>query len=322
MTDPDPHKTTDDDAPQDSLDRSLAPVGRIIGYLLAWWIAVAIATSFVFPLVADLRPTDLRFLTVVSIPQVVATVLVTWVFVRLVDQRPIETLGLARCGSWLRELSFGVLLGLVLTGLVFLISLALDWTDITGSLFSSSAGRIAGVVVQTLIVMSAIAVAEEVAVRGYLLQTLRRGYGAVSAIVVSSLLFGLLHLMNPGAGLSAFWGTLAAGVVLGYSYLATERLWLPIGLHFGWNFALGPIFGFPVSGIEMPGWVMLDSPGPALWIGGRFGPEAGLLGITAFLAGIPAVLLFRRMWYRRGQVEAETLRRPSDDEMRGEDEAA
>src|SRR5581483_1530645 len=86
------------------------------------------------------------------------------------------------------------------------------------------------------------ALAEELPFRGYLLPTLTQAWGSRTALVVTSVLFGALHSLNPGASLMAFLGTTAAGVLLGLAYERTGRLWLPWALHFAWNFAEGALW--------------------------------------------------------------------------------
>ena len=68
--------------------------------------------------------------------------------------------------------------------------------------------------------------------------------------------------------------------------MVTRALWLPIGLHFAWNFFQGPVFGFPVSGTQTSTLLQLEPVGPELLTGGRFGPEASLVGVAAELLGI------------------------------------
>jgi membrane protease YdiL (CAAX protease family) len=103
--------------------------------------------------------------------------------------------------------------------------------------------------------------------------------------VVTSVFFGALHGLNPGASPLAFLGTTAAGVMLGLAYQSTGRLWLPWALHFAWNFAEGSLWGMPVSGLLAPSVVRTQLHGPVLWTGGEFGPEAGLLGLLAVILG-------------------------------------
>jgi membrane protease YdiL (CAAX protease family) len=84
----------------------------------------------------------------------------------------------------------------------------------------------------------------------------------------------------------SFIGLVAAGLFLAYAYVITRQLWLPIGLHIGWNFFEGNVFGFPVSGLETFKLITLRVHGPELWTGGAFGPEAGLIVFPALLLGL------------------------------------
>jgi membrane protease YdiL (CAAX protease family) len=135
---------------------------------------------------------------------------------------------------------------------------------------------------------------EEVLLRGYSFQALMEQWGQVAAVVITSLLFGFFHVANPGSGWPAIWGITAAGLLFGVAVVVTGRLWLPIGLHASWNLFEGPVFGFPVSGMELPGAITTTVTGPELWTGGSFGPEAGLISLLASLLGIAILLAARR----------------------------
>jgi hypothetical protein len=80
-------------------------------------------------------------------------------------------------------------------------------------------------------------------------------------------------------------GIFLAGIFLGYGYVRTRQLWLPIGLHLGWNFCEGVVFGFPVSGLDIYALTRIEVTGPELWTGGAFGPEAGLIILPALIVG-------------------------------------
>jgi membrane protease YdiL (CAAX protease family) len=108
--------------------------------------------------------------------------------------------------------------------------------------------------------------------------------GTLVALVVSAAIFGLLHAANPGASLvSSASIALEAGVLLGLAYALTRSLWLPIGLHFGWNFTEGGIFGAAVSGGQSHGLVKAAVVGPDLLTGGAFGPEASVVAVVLSL---------------------------------------
>ena len=153
-----------------------------------------------------------------------------------------------------------------------------------------------------------IAVFQETAVRGCIFQTLERRYGSGIALVASSLFFGLLHLGSPVEGLStAQWLvgplflSLETGLLFTAAYLLTRRLWLPIGLHWGWNFFETSIYGTANSGAweNDPNTLFAGHVhGPFLLTGGAFGPEASVLGL---LVGSYAGLLLLRLAIRRGR---------------------
>lgn len=121
------------------------------------------------------------------------------------------------------------------------------------------------------------AAGEEMLFHGYAFQLLVRSLGAFATILPVSILFGFEHLRNPNATLLSAVNTTLWGILLGYAYWRTGALWLPIGLHFGWNFTL-PIFGENVSGFTMGvmGYTLHWRAGD-LWSGGAYGPEGGVL---------------------------------------------
>jgi membrane protease YdiL (CAAX protease family) len=128
---------------------------------------------------------------------------------------------------------------------------------------------------------------EEMLFHGYAFQLLVRRVGAFATILPAAVIFGLAHMGNPNSNLLGILNTMLWGVLFGYAYLRTNALWLPIGLHFGWNVAL-PLFGANLSGFTMgvTGYALQWTVG-ALWSGGDYGPEGSLL-----TTAIVVVLLF------------------------------
>lgn len=124
---------------------------------------------------------------------------------------------------------------------------------------------------------------EELMMRSLLLAgllMLLRGRAAL-AIGLSALAFGLIHLSNPGASALSVLGNTLGGVIYGTAFVLARSLWLPVGLHFAWNFVQGPLVGFPVSGMAAGGLQQVRDLGPAWLTGGSYGPEAGAVGIAA-----------------------------------------
>ncbi|MGW4085903.1 CPBP family intramembrane glutamic endopeptidase [Streptomyces sp. NPDC004822] len=149
--------------------------------------------------------------------------------------------------------------------------------------------------------MAAAASTEEIIFRGLLFRLLERGTGTYVALVLSGLVFGGMHLLNDDATVA---GALAiaveAGAMLAAGYAATRNLWLPMGVHFAWNFMESGVFSTQVSGNgETHG--LLDSTlsGNHLITGGEFGPEAS---IYAVLFGTLLTVCFLVVAHRRGTI--------------------
>ena len=140
-----------------------------------------------------------------------------------------------------------------------------------------------------LVLLLAGAMAEEVAFRGYPFQRLVEAAGPWVAVAVMSAVFAAIHLGNPNAGGLMSWGfvnTILVGALFAYAYLRTRTLWLPFGMHFGWNFFLGVVFGLPVSGIrDFSILVRSSAHGPKLLTGGSYGLEASLTGAVVIGLG-------------------------------------
>ena len=134
------------------------------------------------------------------------------------------------------------------------------------------------------IVLAMGATGEELFFRGYGFQVLVSVVGPFATILPIGVAFALLHGGNPHATWFAIANTAGFGILFGYAYWRSLDLWLPIGLHFGWNLTL-PLFGVNLSGLTMKvtGYAMAWSAG-SLWSGGDYGPEASVLTSAALLA--------------------------------------
>lgn len=209
-------------------------------------------------------------------------------WVRLVERRRPNELALSAA---LPQGALGVAIGLLL----FAVTMAL--LAGTGAYAIRGFGGWSGVAAGFATMLGG-AVVEEVLFRGFLFRTIRDVGGTWIAVAVSAVVFGALHAFNPGASVvSTLAIALEAGVLLALSYATTDRLWLPIGLHAGWNFAEGAIFGTAVSGHTMSqGLVRGELHGPAALTGGSFGPEASFVAVLVCLAAsaVFAFVVIRR----------------------------
>lgn len=156
--------------------------------------------------------------------------------------------------------------------------------------------------IETFVVLSTGAMAEEVAFRGYPFQRLIEVTGRGGAIAVFSAMFGLVHLKNPNATTIGFLNTILIGVVFAIAYLKARTLWLPWGMHWAWNAVLGAVIGLPVSGIDMSVGFRTRVDGPSWLTGGDYGPEASLACTFAVAVALAVVLVAFRA--RKDPLEA------------------
>ncbi|WP_122088136.1 CPBP family intramembrane glutamic endopeptidase [Halalkalicoccus subterraneus] len=233
----------------------------------------------------------------------IGTVVGVWLAGRYVDRRRFADFGLGLDREWWIDCGFGLALGALLMSGIFLLELGAGWIEVR-ALFAGEA--LLWVVVGSVVLFLIVGVYEELLLRGYLLTNLAEGSrgslgvaGAIAlATVVSSVVFGALHASNPNATLVSALAISFAGVMLALGYLLTGELAIPIGLHITWNLFQGTVYGFPVSGMDFGASVVdIEQGGPAVATGGSFGPEAGLLGFGAMVAGCLLTVAWVRWRY-------------------------
>jgi hypothetical protein len=137
-----------------------------------------------------------------------------------------------------------------------------------------------------------VAVFEELLFRAVLFRIVEQRWGTRVSLVVSFVAFALAHMSNDGISVLAVLITGVASLTLCGAYLLTRSLWLPVGLHFGWNYLYDGLFAVPVSGHAARGWLQVTLSGPEWLSGGAYGIEAS--AITLLVWAIAAALLLRR----------------------------
>ncbi len=214
---------------------------------------------------------------------------------RWLDKRSFESLGLKIDKHTLIDILAGIGITFLQMGFIYLLMLGLGWLTFQGFAWDfDPINVVIGGVVSFFIVFIFVGWNEELLSRGYHLQTIASGLNLFWGIVISSAVFGLLHLGNPNATWVSAAGIFFAGVYLAYGYIRTKQLWLSIGLHIGWNFFEGVVFGFPVSGLDIYALTRIKVQGPEIWTGGAFGPEAGLIVLPSLLLGAGLIYLYTR----------------------------
>ena len=233
-------------------------------------------------------------------------VAVTVIAAKLLDRRNFGDYGIAWNSQWRRDLLFGLILGGLLMGAIFVFELAMGWITVESLFFTLLPFPFAAVFLLFLVQFVLVGTYEELVFRGYQLKNIAEGFNfsplsgknaVFLAWIISSAAFGLVHALNPGATASTTVKIALAGIFLALPFLLTGKLALSIGVHIAWNFFQGNVFGFPVSGNSMFRTTIFNTVqgGPELWTGGTFGPEAGLLGLIAIIVGSLAMM----WWVKR-----------------------
>ncbi|MFF5564045.1 CPBP family intramembrane glutamic endopeptidase [Streptomyces sp. NPDC012623] len=273
---------------------SLAPTRRVRSagvrlVLMAVLFLVVIALSSGLRAMAGAQPV----LAVLAGALIAALGLVAYAAaVRALEQRPVSELDPAPAVA---ELRTGAFVG------IGLFTVTLTLIAVFGTYSTMPGGSIGGMLA-IFGMMAGVAVTEEVLFRGIVFRLVEELTGTRAALALSALLFGALHLVNDEA---TVWGALAiaieGGLLTAAAYAATRSLWTPIGIHWGWNFVSGGVFGTTVSGDDTTpvGLVRGVLSGPGAITGGGFGPEAGIFSV---LVCTVATVLFLRTARRRGHV--------------------
>lgn len=190
-----------------------------------------------------------------------------------------------------RLVALGFFVGALLISIDVLVAATLGGMDSRFHFTAHAANRV--LIVALLLAFGALL--EELGFRGYPFQRLLESVGPVWAIAVFSCLFSAIHLSNPENGGLWSWSfanTLLVGALFAIAFLRTRSLWLPIGIHFGWNFFQGTVFGLPVSGIQDFSVVVRSAlHGSHALTGGAYGPEDSATCAVVLLLGFPILFL-------------------------------
>ncbi|MFN8381387.1 MAG: CPBP family intramembrane glutamic endopeptidase [Anaerolineales bacterium] len=268
------------------MNEKIQPANKFIRFLQFPFIRVVLGFVFLLLVVSLAQFAtvawpghDTNFTNLVS---VVITVVVVgfayYGFVRVIERRNVTELS---SHTMFVELASGALVGAIL----FSVTIGVLW--LMG--YYKVIGTNPWTVMFSWFVLAIISgVSEELLFRGILFRVVEESLGTWLSLAISALIFGLFHLANPNATL---WGAIAiaieAGIMLAAAFVYSRRLWLPIGIHFAWNFMQGAVFGVAVSGNEAKGLLQSTLSGPSLLSGGAFGAEGSIFAVVVCLiAGI------------------------------------
>jgi uncharacterized protein len=196
-----------------------------------------------------------------------------WLALRIFEDRGLGAIGMAANRTAARNAAAGLAGGIGAACLVLVPPL------LTGAahLARAAGPPVNGAIPVAIVLLAAGSIGEEMLFHGYAFQILLGALGRYATILAVGAVFALMHGANPNATWFGLVNTAGFGILFGYAFLRSRDLWLPIGLHFGWNCTL-PLFGVNLSGLKMgvTGHEMVWTAG-ALWSGGEYGPEASVL---------------------------------------------
>jgi len=212
-----------------------------------------------------------------------AVVFTTWLMLRRIEKLPWSTVGLDRGAARSSLIIGGALLGGLTIGVASVLLLAghmMRFDPAPDGSWWNEAGH-------AVLMLLPAAFFEELVIRGYVFAVLRRMAGWRTALVITSVVFGLLHAWNPGADAESILAVVVAGFFLGAILLATRSLYAAGAAHFAWNWVMAGALHIAVSGMPSNDvdYRMVET-GPDWLTGGPWGPEGGLAAVLFMFVGI------------------------------------
>lgn len=212
---------------------------------------------------------------IISFIGMIGTLMTVYIFMRFLVKEPFFNIGLSiKCR--IKDIGIGIAVGFLIIGIGYLSLLFLN--QIT---FEKIEFNVEGLLL-SLFLFVVVALGEEIVFRGYVLRNLMNSYGRKKALVISAIIFSLVHASNPHMNWITYVNLFLAGIVLGLPYVLTGNLWFSIALHFSWNFSQS-FFGFNVSGQNTFSAISVNLVGNNILNGGDFGFEGSIFGIIAQL---------------------------------------
>ncbi len=282
------------------------PVWRFsfsVSLIVFAYIVVGLTLAFLFgPKVINPSSVGLAFLVQLFLINLLLLPALLGVFKFLTsafEKKPLASVGLALHSAWKREFAVGLVLGAAMMLGIAMAERALGLASFQWA--APTSGRGAALLLSSAVLLLMAAATEELTFRGYPFQRLVEWLGPAAAVLVTSAIFGLAHLGNPNHSWISTLNTMLVGVTFAVAYLRTRSLWLPIGMHFIWNFLQGVVLGLPLSGLDFPLTLFRARAQGAPWLtGGAYGPEGGLLATAAIAAATLYVLCSKRIYVSEG----------------------
>lgn len=259
---------------------------RVLGIIFPYFIIVGVFQLIGY-LISGVDVNDINFektseqKMIINFFSLIGTFFVLWIFMKYNDKEPFIKLGF-QTKNRLKDFIAGILIGAIIMASGYAILLSLEEIHFERILFDIKEITI------SILLFIMVAIAEEVLFRGYILKNLMVSFNKYVALIVSSILFALLHGFNPNIDLFSLTNLFLCGILLGLSYIYTKNLWFPIALHLSWNL-FQTMFGFNVSGQDTYSLIEFSVIENNLLNGGAFGFEGSILSIIFELAVIISI---------------------------------
>lgn len=242
------------------------------------------------------NPTDFDYESVINsineygkiIENIVLILLIVIVWTKFI-KRPLSNMGLTSFKKDYKDFIGGLLFGIVMISIVFVILLVSGNASVDSWQPKFSSG-----ILLWLIIFISVGFGEEILARGYIMSVLRQTKNLPMVVIIPSAIFALLHIFNPGVRVLPIINIFLVGVLFSYMYIKSGNIWMPIGYHITWNFFMGNIYGFKVSGMDTASLISTNLGSNTIISGGDFGPEGGLVVTVITLLGF----VFVKFYYR------------------------
>lgn len=208
---------------------------------------------------------------------------------KFIIKRPLFNMGLTPLKRNYRELLTGLLFGTVSMTIVFLLLVATGNATVQTWLPHFTWEQLL-----YIFIFISVGFAEEIMGRGYIMSVLRQTRSVPAIMLISAVIFALMHSMNSGIALLPYINLALVGILFAYIYIKSGNIWMSIGYHITWNYFQGYVYGFKVSGTDSSGILTTQYHTNNILNGGTFGPEGGLFVTIVVLSGI----LFVKYYYR------------------------
>ncbi|BCZ45256.1 membrane protein [Clostridium gelidum] len=219
--------------------------------------------------------------------QCMAMIFFIVLFWRVLDGRKLKDIGLTNIKSSSKDLCIGLLIGAISFTIVAIVLLTTKSVELANDF---NKPKFSLVLIIQLIIFIFVGFNEEL-FRGYCMTVLKQTKKSWIPIIVSSVIFALMHSMNAGISLLAYINLFLFGISMGYLFMKTKNIWMCIGYHITWNYFQGDVFGFLVSGNVTDSIYAIRTISPNLINGGSFGPEGGL--VVTILLVITIFIIYR-----------------------------